>query len=83
MLSFIKIKNMNIKTKDKIVRKVIQKMDDRSIVGQNKYGNTMNKEIEDEIKDLLDFVNDVQEEMMDALLYLESVKTLLIKNKTK
>ena len=67
---------MNIKTKDKIVRKVIQKMDDRSIVGQNKYGNTMNKEIEDEIKDLLDFVNDVQEEMMDALLYLESVKTL-------
>ncbi|QDP58854.1 MAG: hypothetical protein Unbinned5607contig1000_2 [Prokaryotic dsDNA virus sp.] len=83
MLSFIKIKNMNIKTKDKIVRKVIQKMDDRSIVGQNKYGNTMNKEIEDEIKDLLDFVNDVQEEMMDALLYLESVKTLLIKNKIK
>jgi len=74
---------MNIKTKDKIVRKVIQKMDDRSIVGQNKYGNTMNKEIEDEIKDLLDFVNDVQEEMMDALLYLESVKTLLIKNKIK
>ena len=74
---------MKIKTKDEIVIKVIQKMDNRSIIGQRKYGNTMKKEIDEEIKDLLDFVNDVQEEIMDALLYLESVKTLLIKNKTK
>jgi len=74
---------MNIKTKDKIVRKVIQKMDNRSLVGQKKYGNTMETEIEDEIKNVLDFINDVQEEIMDALLYLESVKTLLTKNKTK
>lgn len=74
---------MNIKTKDKIVRKVIQKIDNRSLVGQKKYGNTMEREIEDEIKNVLDFINDVQEEIMDALLYLESVKTLLTKNKTK
>jgi hypothetical protein len=37
----------------------------------------MMEEIKGEIKDVNRFVIDVQEELMDALLYLESVKELL------
>lgn len=73
---------MKIKTKDEIVRQVISKIDQRSIVGQEKYGGTMMEEIKGEIKDLNRFVIDVQEELMDALLYLESVREILNKNKT-
>ncbi len=68
---------MKIKTKDEIVRQVISKIDKRSIIGQQKYGGTMMQEIKGEIKDVNRFVIDVQEELMDALLYLESVKELL------
>lgn len=73
---------MKIKTKDEIVRQVISKIDQRSIIGQKKYGGTMMQEIKGEIKDLNRFVIDVQEELMDALLYLESVREILNKNKT-
>tara|TARA_R110000796_G_scaffold251102_2_gene381714 strand:+ start:607 stop:831 length:225 start_codon:yes stop_codon:yes gene_type:complete len=72
---------MKIKTKDEIVRKVISKIDQRSIIGQEKYGATMMEEIKGEVKDLNKFVIDVQEELMDALLYLESVREILNQNK--
>ena len=65
---------MKIKTKDKIVQAVLRKMDDRSIIGQNKYGQTMHNEIETGKKDLHKFLVDVQEEIMDALLYIEAAK---------
>ncbi len=65
---------MEIKTKDEIVLKVLRKMDQRSLVGQQKYGATMMEEIEGQKKDLNRFLVDVQEELMDALLYIESAK---------
>ena len=68
---------MQIKTKDKIVQAVLRKMDDRSIVGQKKYGQTMQDEIETGKKDLHMFLTDVQEEIMDALLYIEAAKRCL------
>ena len=68
---------MEIKTKDKIVQAVLRKMDNRSIVGQNKYGQTMQNEIETGKKDLHMFLTDVQEEIMDALLYIEAAKRCL------
>ena len=68
---------MQIKTKDKIVQAVLRKMDDRSIVGQKKYGQTMQNEIETGKKDLHMFLTDVQEEIMDALLYIEAAKRCL------
>ena len=36
---------MKIKTKDQIVQAVLKKMDERSLVGQKKYGATMMEEI--------------------------------------
>jgi hypothetical protein len=68
---------MNIETKDEIVLSVLKKMDQRSIIGQEKYGATMMEEIVGQKKDLHRFLVDVQEELMDALLYIESAKRCL------
>ncbi len=68
---------MKIRTEDKIVQAVLRKMDERSLIGQKKYGATMMDEIEGQKKDLNRFLIDVQEELMDALLYIEAAKRCL------
>ena len=68
---------MQIETKDEIVQTVLKKMDQRSLIGQKKYGATMMEEIVGQKKDLNRFIIDVQEEMMDAILYLEAAKRCL------
>ena len=68
---------MQIKTQDKIVQNVLRKMDERSLIGQKKYGATMMEEIECQEKDLDRFLVDVQEELMDALLYIEAARRCL------
>ena len=71
------LSKMQIKTKDEIVRRVLAKMDERSLVGQKKYGATMMGEIKNQVKDLDRFLVDVQEELMDALLYIEAARYCL------
>ena len=66
-----------VKTKDKIVEQVIEKIDQRSLIGQKKYGAMMMEEVVDKKKDLNDFLTDVQEEIMDALLYIQAARTCL------
>ena len=68
---------MRIKTEDKIVQQVLKKMDERSLIGQKKYGATMMQEIEGEEKDLNRFLIDVQEELMDAILYIQEARRCL------
>ncbi len=68
---------MKIRTKDAIVQAVLKKMDERSLIGQKKYGATMMQEIEGQEKDLNRFLVDVQEELMDALLYIEAARRCL------
>ena len=68
---------MKIKTEDKIVQQVLRKMDERSLIGQKKYGATMMQEIEGQEKDHNRFLVDVQEELMDALLYIEAARRCL------
>ena len=65
---------MRIKTEDKIVQQVLKKMDERSLIGQKKYGATMMQEIEGQEKDLNRFLVDVQEELMDAILYIQAAR---------
>jgi hypothetical protein len=69
--------NYVVKTKDKIVQRLIEKIDQRSLVGQKKYGATMMGEIQNEVKDLDKFLIDVQEEIMDALLYIQAARVCL------
>ena len=66
-----------VKTDDRIVQKVIEKIDHRSLVGQAKYGAMMMEEVEGKDKDLNDFLMDVQEEIMDALLYIQAARECL------
>jgi len=66
-----------VKTKDKIVEQVIEKIDQRSLIGQKKYGAMMMEEVEGKDKDLNDFLTDVQEEIMDALLYIQAARHCL------
>jgi len=56
---------------DSIVRTVIDRFRQRSEFGQKKYGTNLDR------KDLkfLDWVQHMQEELMDATLYLEKLKT--------
>ncbi len=69
--------NYTVKTDDRIVQKVIEKIDQRSLVGQAKYGAMMMEEVEGKDKDLNDFLIDVQEEIMDALLYIQAARACL------
>ena len=71
------MKNYIIKTEDPIVQKVIQKIDRRSEFGMEKYGKSMMQEVMTGEKDLNAFIIDVQEELMDAILYLESARHCL------
>lgn len=63
-------------TKDKHVNSVINKFKNRSEIGLLKYGTTLDR------KDLslLDWINHLQEELMDATLYCEKLKEIT-KNK--
>lgn len=56
--------------KDPIVQSVINKYQERSNVGIKKYGTTLH---ENNLY-LLEWLNHLQEEMMDATLYIEKLK---------
>ena len=57
--------------KDKIVKSVIDKYKQRSDVGIKKYNNTMDR---DDLS-LDEWLTHLQEELMDATLYIEKLKT--------
>lgn len=67
-----------MKSGDKVVDTIIEKFYQRSKIGQQKYGTTLeNNELE-----LSDWIVHAQEELMDCLLYLEKLKDE-INNKLK
>jgi hypothetical protein len=61
---------------DSIVTSVVEKFKQRSEFGQRKYGTNLDR------SDLsfLDWVNHMQEELMDAILYLEKLKKVSDEN---
>lgn len=61
---------MNQEVKDQVVLAVMAKFAERSAAGIRKYGVTLDRE------DLsfLDWLNHLQEELMDATLYIEKLK---------
>ena len=64
----------NIVFRDPIVERVVEKFVSRSDVGFAKYGNTLHDERTKKIKGLFKYLNDVQEELMDAVLYIQACK---------
>lgn len=57
-------------TKDSIVNTIINSFINRSEIGQKKYNTTLDR---DDLS-IHDWINHVQEELMDAILYLEKLK---------
>ena len=60
--------------RDPVVQKVCDKFIDRSNVGFAKYGSTLEDERRLKMKGLQKYLNDIQEELMDAVLYIQSAR---------
>ena len=60
--------------RDPVVRNVVDKFVSRSDIGYEKYGSTLDDERRIKMKDLQKYLNDIQEELMDAVLYIQSAR---------
>ena len=60
--------------RDPVVRSVVDKFVSRSNVGYSKYGTTLDDERRLKMKGLQKYLNDVQEELMDAVLYIQAAR---------
>ena len=60
--------------RDPVVRRVCDKFVKRSNVGYEKYGSTLEDERRFKMKGLQKYLNDVQEELMDAILYIQTAR---------
>ena len=68
------MKNKNIEFRDPVVERVVDKFINLSNVGFKKYGSTLHDERTKGLKDLSGYSNDVQEELMDAILYIQAAR---------
>lgn len=74
------IKNIKkLGKKDKYVQSVKEKFEERSQAGIKKYNTTLER---DDIN-FLDWLQHLQEELMDATLYIERLKTSYVEETTK
>jgi len=62
-----------INFRDPIIQKVVEKIISRSDVGYNKYKVTL----EADNKSVNEWLNNIQEELMDAVNYIEKLKAVL------
>ena len=60
--------------RDPVVKNVVDKFVNRSDVGYEKYGSTLDDERRLKMKGLTKYLNDVQEELMDAILYIQAAR---------
>ena len=63
--------------RDPVVERVVDKFVQRSNVGYDKYKVTLDDERRKGIKDLCYYLKDVQEELMDAVLYIQAAREAL------
>jgi hypothetical protein len=64
---------------DTIVDSIVDKFIDRATFGKNKYGKTLDRQD----LSLEDWINHCLEEHMDAILYLQKIKSVIGGSKTK
>lgn len=70
--------SLDLPGRDTVVEAVVRRFLERSRVGQEKYGTTLDR------TDLgvIDWINHAQEEHMDGILYLEKLKQMLTGKRT-
>ena len=60
--------------RDLVVKHVADKFIARSDIGYEKYGRTLDDERKGGYKNLAGYLNDIQEELMDAVLYIQAAR---------
>ena len=60
--------------RDPVVKRVVDKFRDRSDAGYAKYGTTLDEERTTKMKGLMKYLIDIQEELMDAILYIQTAQ---------
>jgi len=77
---------VDVEFRDPVVKRVVDKFKARSDAGYEKYGTTLHEERTTKIKGLMKYLIDIQEELMDAVLYIqtaqEELKDMLDEEKT-
>ena len=76
MLKMTKVilKSKFVRFRDPVVERVVDKFVERSDVGFEKYGTTLQEERTLKMKGLQKYLNDIQEELMDAVLYIQAAR---------
>ena len=69
-----KMNSRKIIFRDPVVERVVDKFVGRSNVGFDKYGTTLQEERTMKMKGLVKYLNDIQEELMDAILYIQAAR---------
>ena len=70
----LKMTKRTINFRDPVVERVVNKFVDRSNTGFEKYGTTLQEERTLKMKGLQKYLNDIQEELMDAVLYIQAAR---------
>ena len=60
--------------RDPVVKRVVDKFRERSDEGFKKYGTTLDEERTTKMKGLMKYLIDIQEELMDAILYIQTAQ---------
>ena len=60
--------------RDPVVKRVVDKFRVRSDAGFEKYGTTLHEERTTKMKGLMKYLVDIQEELMDAILYIQTAQ---------
>ena len=60
--------------RDPVVKHVVTKFVSRSDIGYEKYGRTLDDERRGGFKNLAGYLMDIQEELMDAVLYIQAAR---------
>ena len=80
------LNGLNGEFRDPVVERVVEKFKIRSDAGYEKYGTTLDEERTTKMKGLMKYLIDIQEELMDAILYIqtaqEELKDMLDEKKT-
>ena len=60
--------------RDPVVKRVMDKFVERSNEGFRKYGTSLHEERTTKMKGLMKYLVDIQEELMDAILYIQTAQ---------
>lgn len=69
-----KVESIELSLRDPLVARVCKRIAERSNLGFDKYGRTLDFERRGGFKDLEGYLNDIQEELMDAILYIQAAR---------